>query len=205
MIAKRDSCLSEKSVDVSFSLQMKCALLNTCFPAIDRCLSRFSVPCSRNAECLESEGVDPKCVCRKGYHGDGFRCTNRENVKAAAGNRLVTDLTHHLMEAAGGGSFWDYCRQSDDRFSGFNATAVSENPFVMKTWVPDRTTPPTVQRPKFATVQTPPLLYTGMSHCFNEFGGITRNTYYSAENRRKERVFLSFRVVFTEPKRKRFE
>lgn len=118
---------------------------------IDHCLSRFSVPCSRNAECMESEGVDPKCVCRRGYHGDGFRCTTRENVQPAGGNRLVSDLTHHLMEVA-----------SDGANSTDSSSPSSENPFLMKNWEPngvgETTTIP--QRPKFVTVQTPPLLYT---------------------------------------------
>lgn len=61
------------------------------------------MPCSRNAECVESIESNPKCVCRKGYHGDGFRCTTRDNIKSAGGNILISDLTHHLMEVASDG------------------------------------------------------------------------------------------------------
>ncbi|CAI2347390.1 unnamed protein product [Caenorhabditis sp. 36 PRJEB53466] len=124
---------------------------------VDICLSRFSVPCSRNAECLDAGGSEPKCVCLNGYHGDGFRCATRDNGKMAGGSKLIEDLTHHLMEAAGDGP---------NNTTEPEVLMTSENPFLMKNWTPDRATetPPTVPRgnakANFVTVQTPPLLYT---------------------------------------------
>ncbi|CAB3403508.1 unnamed protein product [Caenorhabditis bovis] len=107
----------------------------------DPCLSKFGVPCSRNGECINLE-TGPQCSCHKGYSGDGFKCMLGK-ANRPIGNDLFSELTHHLMEATNENS---------------TETTPNENPFLMKSWTTER--PEIATRPKFATVRTPPLLYT---------------------------------------------
>uniref|UniRef100_A0A8R1DQP9 Uncharacterized protein n=1 Tax=Caenorhabditis japonica TaxID=281687 RepID=A0A8R1DQP9_CAEJA len=118
-----------------------------CTP-IDQCISRFPIPCSKNANCMESEGMEPKCVCQNGYHGDGFICT-RSNVKAKSeGNSLIRDFTQHLMEV-------------DNTDSTSTSNTSNETPFETKNWTPNRKMSGSpIARPKFTTVTKPPPLYT---------------------------------------------
>ncbi|CAD6187998.1 unnamed protein product [Caenorhabditis auriculariae] len=123
------------------------ALVNKVCKPLERCLSRFGVPCARNARCIESEN-GPSCECRTGFKGDGFRCI-AENREAS-----LEDISKHMLDGSPDGTAHD---------AEVEAPVNSDRPFVMKNWESFKTSTSassSVAVPKLYTVRTPPLLYT---------------------------------------------
>lgn len=44
---------------------------------MDGCYLRYKTKCSVNAVCSEKSPDGPECVCKDGFHGDGFNCLER--------------------------------------------------------------------------------------------------------------------------------
>ncbi|KAK6023624.1 EGF-like domain protein [Ostertagia ostertagi] len=84
-----------------------------CDQAIERCYSRFGRSCSSSGSCEEFPD-GPRCVCARGYRGDGFSCVAQTPIHSS-----VEDITTLLRNGP-----------SQD-----NTDAdVGDHPFVMTDW-----------------------------------------------------------------------
>ena len=106
----------------------------------DQCQQHFERPCSPDASC-QIKASRPSCICKDGLIGDGFHCEARASLP-------VIDLTREILLPS---------LEGLPPVDPEEAKEIGETPFVMQTWLPTQTTPPS-KRPLIVTA--PPVVAT---------------------------------------------
>lgn len=100
---------------------------------VDPCFQKHRRSCSPRATC-QIKNSRPSCKCKEGFQGDGFHCEPRATLP-------IVDLTREILLPSLEG-----LPPVDEEI----VKEVGETPFVMQTWLPTQTAPPT-RKPLFVT------------------------------------------------------
>ncbi|KAI1729049.1 calcium-binding EGF domain-containing protein [Ditylenchus destructor] len=89
--------------------------------AVDECFMRFNSYCASNAHCDSTDIHYPECVCNDGFHGDGRRLCELNDIEP----ETTTSAKAVLLEVTNNKKVPD--------------SESNENPFVMNNWITEET------------------------------------------------------------------